>query len=96
MKDCSLPLNDFTIIEKSLEDILLTSKTSKWGYLVEVNLTIPKEFHYFSADYPLVPSREVKDMGAMGNEQVDMLGKLGIPTLPKVPKLLQTLHPKEG
>ena len=32
----------------------------------------------------------------MSNEQVDMLGKLGIITLPKVPKLLQTLHPKEG
>ena len=34
---------------------------------------------------------EVVDIGAMSNEQVDMLGKLGITTLPKVPKLLQTL-----
>ena len=32
----------------------------------------------------------------MSNEQVDMLGKLGITTLPKLPKLLRTLHPKEG
>ena len=32
----------------------------------------------------------------MSNEQVDTLGKLGITALPKVPKLLQTLHTKEG
>ena len=32
----------------------------------------------------------------MSNEQVDMLGKLGITTLPIVPKFLQTLHPKQG
>ena len=96
MKHCPLPLNDFSIVEKSLADILLTSETSEWGYIVEVNLTIPEELHDFFADYPLAPSREVVDIGAMSNEQVDMLGKLGITTLPKVPKLLQTLHPKEG
>ena len=96
MKHCPLPLNDFSIVEKSLADKLLTSETSEWGYIVEVNLTIPKELHDFFADYPLAPSREVADIGAMSNEQVDMLGKLGITTLPKMPKLLQTLHPKEN
>ena len=96
MKHCSLPLNDFSIVEKSLADILLTSETSEWSYIVEVNLTIPEELHDFFADYPLAPSREVVDIGAMSNEQVDMLGKLRITTLPKVPKLLQALHPKEG
>ena len=96
MKHCPLPLKDFSIVEKSLADILLTSETSEWGYIVEVNLTIPEELHDFFADYPLAPSREVVDIGAMSNELVDMLGKLRITTLPKVPKLLQTLHPKEG
>ena len=33
---------------------------------------------------------------SMSNEQVDMLGNLGIITPPKVPKLVQTFHPKEG
>ena len=64
--------------------------------MVEVNLSIPEELHDFFADYPLARSREVVDIGAMSNEQVDMLGKSGIPTLPKVPKLVQTLHSKEG
>ena len=95
MKYCPLPLNDFSIVEKSLADILLTSETSEWDYIVEVNSTIPEELHDFFADYSLAPSREVVDIGAMSNEQVDMLGKLGNTTLPKVPKLLQTLHPKE-
>ena len=45
--------------------------------------------------FPLAPSREVVGIVVMSNEQVDMLGKLGITTLPKVPKRLQTLHPKE-
>ena len=75
MKLCPLPLNDFSIVEKSLADILLTSETSEWGYIVEVNLTIPEELHDFYADYPVAPSREVVDIGAMSNEQIDMLGE---------------------
>ena len=97
LKHCPLPLNEFSIIEKSLTGTLLTSETSEWGYIVEVNLTIPEELHDFFADYPLTPSLEVLDIGAMRNDSVVMLGKLlGITTLRKVPKLLQTLHPKEG
>ena len=76
--------------------MLLTTETSKWGYIVEVSLTQPKELHDYFADYPLAPSREVVDICALCNEQVDMLGNLGITLLPKVPKLLQTFHPKEG
>ena len=96
MKHCPLPLNDFSIVEKSLKHILLTSETSEWCFIVEVIFTIPEELHDFFADYPLATSREVVDIGAMSNEQVDMLGKFGITTLSKVLKLLQTLHPKEG
>ena len=95
MKHCFLSLNGFSIVEKSLEDILLTSETSEWGYIVEVTSIISKKLHDFFADYPLFPSREVVDIGAMSNEQVDILVNLGINTLPKMPKLLQTLHPKE-
>ena len=95
MKHCPLPLIAFSIVEKTLADILLTPETSEWAYIVEINLTIFEELRYFFADYPLAPSREVVGIGVMSNEQVDMLGKLGITTLPKVPKRLQTLHPKE-
>ena len=95
MKHCPLPLNYFSIVEKRLEDILLTSETSEWGYIVEVDLTKPEDLHNFFADYPVVPSREVVDIGEMSNEQVEWLGNLGINTLPKVPKRLQSLHSKE-
>ena len=78
MKHCPLPLNNFSIVEKRLEDIVLTGETSEWGYIVEVNLTILEELHEFFADYKLAPSLEVVDIGALSNEQVDMLGKLGI------------------
>ena len=43
MKHCPLPFNDFSIVEKRLEDILLTSETSGWDYIDEVSLTIPEE-----------------------------------------------------
>ena len=92
MKHCPLPLKYFSIVEKRLEDILLTSETSEWGYIVEVDLTKPEDLYNFFADYPVVPSREVVDIGEMSNEQVELLGNLGINTLPK---RLQSLHSKE-
>ena len=58
------PLKDSSIVEKRLEDILVTSKTSEWVYIIEVNLTIPEERYDFFADYLLAPSREVVDIGA--------------------------------
>ena len=50
MKHCTLPLNNFSIVEKSLADILLLSEISEWLYIVGVNLTIPEELHDFFAD----------------------------------------------
>ena len=50
---------------------------------------------YF-ADYPLAPSREVIGTDKLSNEQIQMLGEMGVTSLPKVPKLVQTLDPKEG
>ena len=58
------PLKDSSIVEKRLEDILVTSKTSEWFYLIEVNLTIPEELHDFFAHCLLAPSREVVCIGA--------------------------------
>ena len=50
MKHCTLPLNNFSIVEKSLADVLLLSEISEWLYIVGVNLTIPEELHDFFAD----------------------------------------------
>ena len=44
-------MNDFSIVEESLEDILKTEDNSEWGYILEVDLRLQD---YFS-DYPLAP-----------------------------------------
>ena len=48
IKHSPLPLKDFSIF--CLEDILLTSETSEWGYWIEVSVIIPEECHDFFAD----------------------------------------------
>ena len=36
MKRCPLPMNDFSIVEESLEDILETEDISEWRYILEL------------------------------------------------------------
>ena len=73
-----------------------TDNNFEWGYILEVDLSIPEELQDHFADYPLAPSREVIGMNKLSNEQTQMLGEMGVTPLPKVPKLVQTLDPKEG
>ena len=61
-----------------------------------MDLSIPEELQDYFADYPLAPSREVIGTDKLINEQIQMLGEMGVTSLPKVPKLVQTLDPKEG
>ena len=77
MKHCPLPMNDFSIVEESLEDILKTEDYSEWGYIPEVDLSIPEELQDYFADYPLAPSREVIGMDKLSNEQIQMLWEMG-------------------
>ena len=65
-------------------------------HILEVDLSIPEELQDYFADYPLAPSREVIGTDQLSNEQIQMLGEMGVTSLPKVPKLVQTLDPKEG
>ena len=64
MKHCPLPIKDFSIAEESLEYILQTDDSSEWGYILEVDLSIPEE---------LAPSREVIGKDKLSNEQIQML-----------------------
>ena len=96
MKHCPLHIKEFSIVEESLEYILQTDDKSEWGYILEKDLSIPEELQDYFADYPLAPSREVIGTDKLSNEQIQMLGEMGVTSLPKVPKLVQTLDPKEG
>ena len=89
-------MNDFSIAEESLEDFLKTVDNSEWGYILEVDLSITEELQDYFADYPLSPSREVIGMDKVSNEQIHMLAEMRVTSLPKVPKLVQTLDPEEG
>ena len=62
-----------------------TDDSSEWGYILEVDLSIPEELQEYFADYPLAPSREVIGTDKLSNEQIQMLGEMGVTSLPKVP-----------
>ena len=79
-----LPMNDFSIVEESLEDILKTEDNSEWGYILEVDLSIPEELQNYFAEYALAPSLEVIGMDKLSNEQIHILGEMGVTSLPKL------------
>ena len=58
-------------------------------YLADHN----KNEDYFK-DYPPAPSKEIVQITDLSTDQVEMMGKLGITSLPKVPKLIQSLQKK--
>ena len=65
-------MNDFSIVEESLIDILKTEDKSELRHILEFDLSIPKDFQDFFADYPLVPSRVVIVMDKLSNEEMQM------------------------
>ena len=89
-------MKDFSIVEESLEYILQTEDSSEWGYILEVDLSIPEELQNCFADYPLALSREVIGTDKLSNEKIQILGEMGVTSIPKASKLVQTLDPKEG
>ena len=61
-----------------------------------MGLSTPEELQDYFADHPLAPSHEVIGMDNLNNEQIQMLGEIGVTSLPKATKLSQTLDPMEG
>ena len=55
---------------------------------------VPEEVHDYFKDYPPAPSKEIVELSALGMNQVQMLGEMAITSLPKVPKLVQSLQRK--
>ena len=98
MQNYSLPLNDFKWADDSVDipKLLLTEEDSEWGYLAEVDIEFPDELHDYFKDYPPVPSKESVQITDLSTDQVEIDGKLGITSLPKVPKLIQSLQKKSG
>ena len=76
--------------------LLLTEEDSEWGYLAEVDIEFPDELTDYFKDYPPAPSKEIVQITDLSVDQVEMMGKLGITSLPKVPKLIQSLQKESG
>ena len=98
MQNYSLPLNDFKWADNSVDipKLLLTEEDSEWGYLEEVDIEFPDKLHDYFKDYPPAPSKEIVQITDLSTDQVEMMGKLGITSLPKVPKPIQSLQKKSG
>ena len=94
MKHCPLPMNDFSIVVESFEGFLKTEGDTEWGYVLEVDLSIPEEIQDYFADYPLAPSGEVIGMVKQSNEQIQMLGEMGVTSLPKGTKTGSNIRSK--
>ena len=94
MQNYSLPINDFKWADDSVDSpkLLLTEEDSEWGYLAEVDIEFPVELHDYFIDYPPTPSKEIVQITDLSTNQVEMMGKLGITNLHKVPKLIQSLQ----
>ena len=98
LQNYSLPLNDFKWADDSVDipKLLLTEEDSEWSYLVEVDIAFPDELHDYFKDYPPAPSKEIVQITDLSTDQVEMMGKIGITSLPKGPKLIQSLQEKSG
>ena len=75
---------------------MLAEKDSEWGYIAEVDLEFPEKVQGYFKNYPPAPSKEVVEMSDLSTNQVKMVGGRAITSLPKVPKLIQSLQRKEG
>ena len=98
MQNYSLRLNDFKWAHDLVDipKLLLTEEDSEWDYLADVEIEFPDELHDYFKDYPPAPSNEIVQKTDLSTDQVEMMGELGITSLPKVPKLIQSLQEKSG
>ncbi len=95
MEHYRLPLNDFQLVDKEINDILLTDDDDEYGFIVEVDLEIPEELHEYLSDFPPAPTKEVIDVGQLGEFQQNVLERLNVKTVGGTKKLVQTLSNKE-
>ena len=70
-------------------------ENSNWGYIVEADLEFTEELHEYLIDYPPALSKELVHFSDLSTSQVQMLGNIGITSLPKLPKLNKSLQTKE-
>lgn len=66
----NLPRSNFEWVSKSLQEVLDTSDDAKHGYLIEVDLEYPHEFHDQHNDYPMCPEHMIPPNAAAKHEKL--------------------------
>ena len=78
----------------SLEEVLKISSTAQHGYIIEVDIDYPPEFHEAHQDYPLAPSKLKIKHSWLSGYQKNLKVQMHLPEKSSGPKLVQTLLPK--
>ena len=90
-----LPLKDFALDALiTLEEVLKISSTAQHGYIIEVDIDYPPEFHEAHQDYPLAPSKLKIKHSWLSGYQKSLKVQMHLPEKSSGPKLVQTLLPK--
>ena len=95
MQNVHLPLKDFALdAHITLEEVLKISSTAQHGYIIEVDIDYPPEFHEAHQDYPLAPSKLKIKHSWLSGYQKNLKVQMHLPEKSSGPKLVQTLLPK--
>ena len=95
MQNDHLPLKDFALdAHITLEEVLKISSTAQHGYIIEVDIDYPPEFHEAHQDYPLAPSKLKIKHSWLSGYQKNLKVQMHLPQKSSGPKLVQTLLPK--
>ena len=89
MQNDHLPLKDF-----ALDAHIKISSTAQLGYIIEVDIDYPPEFHEAHQGYPLAPSKLKIKHSWLSGYQKNLKVQMHLPEKSSGPKLVQTLLPK--
>ena len=95
MQNDHLPLKDFALnAHITLDEVLNNSSTAHYGYIVEVDIEYPPEFHEAHQDYPLAPSKLKIKHSWLSGYQKHLKVQMQLPGKSSGTKLVQKLLPK--
>ena len=95
MQNGHLPLKDFALdAHITLDEVLKISSTAQHGYIIEVDVDYPPEFHEAHQDDPLARSKLKIKHSWLSGYQKNLKVQMHLPEKASGPKLVQTLLPK--
>ena len=95
MQNDQLPLKNFALdAHITLEKVLKISSTAQHGYIIEVDIDYPPEFHEAGQDFPLAPSKLKIKHSWLSGYQKNLKVQMHLHEKSSGQKFVQTLLPK--